>query len=170
MSKIVILEHGTSEIQPVGACNYLHQSDLLAQKTVLLIDDDTIELGIISQVLRPAGYRVLTADDGETGLVCAHRAVPDLILLDICMPDLSGYSVCRQLRENEKTKHIPIIFKSCLSKAHSVIEGFRSGSDSYITKPCNHDQLLRLVSHVIKNSRLDNIKSTVSAIQDVFVS
>jgi len=123
--------------------------------TILVIDDDIAELGIMTTVLSAAGFRVLVAEDGESGVNYAIFARPDLILLDVMMPGLNGYETCEKLRSHKRTENIPIFFKTCLGdKQTTYIKGFRAGVDRIIAKPCDHDQLLLQI-----NSRLDAAQS-----------
>lgn len=126
------------------------------KQTILVIDDDRIELDIMNNVLSSAGYRVLIAEDGETGYNRALFAQPNLILLDVMMPGIDGYETCRKLRENRRTQDIPIFFKTCRSDNRSKIEGFREGIDGYIVKPSNHDRLLLQIKSQLGVIPLDN--------------
>lgn len=127
--------------------------------TILVVDDDRTELDIMSNVLSSAGFRVLIAEDGESGFNRALFARPDLILLDVMMPGIDGYETCRMLRENKHTKDIPIFFKTCLGSGQSIIKGFRAGVDSHITKPCNHDKLLCQVKSRLALIQSDHLKT-----------
>jgi len=123
-------------------------------KKILSIDDDPNELAVMTALFTSAGYKHLVAEDGGTGISVATFAKPDLILLDVCMDTLDGFEVCQQLRKNERTKHIPIIFKTCLNSVDAVIQGIESGIDDFIVKPCNHDELLKRVKAKIGTTRL----------------
>lgn len=118
--------------------------------TILVIDDDFKELDVMTKVLTASGFRPLVADDGKTGYHRAQFARPDLILLDINMPVMDGFETYKQLRQNPRTAHIPIIFKTCRSDDQTFLDGLRAGVDDYIVKPCNHEQLItRIMSRLI---------------------
>ena len=129
------------------------------RKTVLVIDDDTNELSILKYVLGNAGYKVLLAEDGDIGLQRAIFAKPDLILLDALMPGLSGLEVCEQLRENNRTHDIPIIFRTCLSDERTKIDGFKAGMDDFVTKPYDHLELITRIEYLIGRPRLSLVTS-----------
>jgi DNA-binding response OmpR family regulator len=116
------------------------------QQTILVIDDDYIELGIMNNVLSAAGFRALVAEDGITGYHRAIFALPDLILLDVNMPIMDGFETYKLLRKNQRTAHIPIIFKTCQSDDQTFLSGLRAGVDDYIVKPCNHEQLISRIT------------------------
>lgn len=127
--------------------------------TILVIDDDRLELDIMTNVLSTAGFRVLVAEDGEIGVIRAIFSRPDLILLDVMMPGINGYETCERLRENKRTKDIPIFFKTCKSDEQSTIEGYRKGADRYITKPCKHDELLYLITSQLASTQSDHLQT-----------
>ncbi len=124
------------------------------KQTILVIDDDSTELDIMTKVLSTAGYRVLIAEDGESGYHRALFAIPDLILLDVMMPGIDGYETCELLRKNKRTKDTSIFFKTCKNDEPSKLDGYMAGGDCFITKPCNQDELLNLIK-----SRLAAIQS-----------
>lgn len=133
-------------------------------KTILVIDDDPLELDMLSTVLSRASYRCLFAEDGETGFNRAVFARPDLILLDVVMPGIDGYETCRRLRDHPRTEHIPILFKTCLRSADAIIKGIRSGIDDFICKPCDHDELVMRIAAKINITRKDSITAMKSAL------
>ena len=132
-------------------------------KTILVIDDDYRELDIMDCILNEAGYRVLVAEDGETGVQRAFFAQPDLILLDVMMPGMSGHKAAQLLRSNPRTKDIPIFFKSCNYSAQSIVEGFVIGVDDYLKKPVNHAQLLHKIRIRFASDRLQHLKDIDSS-------
>ena len=112
---------------------------------ILIIDDTLENLQILSQILSEAGYEVRPARNGKLALKLAGTSQPDLILLDIIMPDMDGYAVCQALKENELTRDIPIIFVSALSKAFDKVRAFTVGGVDYVTKPFQHEEVLARV-------------------------
>jgi signal transduction histidine kinase len=117
--------------------------------TILVIDDDPANLGILSDYLTRVGFKVLLKKDGESGLKLVAKRQPDIILLDIMMPGVDGYTTCRRLKASEDTKDIPVIFMSALSDTVDKVKGFEVGAVDYITKPFQHEEVLvRVVAHL----------------------
>lgn len=123
-----------------------------ATKTLgeILIVDDTIEsLQLLKQILSDAGYTVRLAQDGVMGLHSALKRQPDLMLLDIKMPGIDGYEVCRRIKSNPETSGIPIIFLSALQDKSSLLKGFELGATDYINKPYLAEEVLaRVHTHI----------------------
>jgi diguanylate cyclase (GGDEF)-like protein len=109
----------------------------LGKPKVLIIDDQRFNLMTLHELLRDR-YTTMVAVHGEQGIKAAVAQKPDLVLLDIEMPDMDGYEVCRQLRENPATGHIPIIFITALNDVAAEARGLELGAVDYITKPFNH--------------------------------
>ena len=121
---------------------------------VLIVDDVPANLKVLRDALEPEGYKISGAPNGETALRIAAGALPDIILLDVVMSDIDGYEVCRRLKENEATKHIPVIFVTVKDEKANLIEGFRVGGVDYITKPFEKEEVLVRVETHLKISRL----------------
>ncbi len=105
------------------------------QHDILIVDDAPDNLSLLSQMLKQRGYVVRTAISGKLALNSIHAVPPDLILLDIMLPDIDGYTICRRLHEHDHTKDIPIIFLSGLHDSEYKVKAFESGGVDYITKP-----------------------------------
>ena len=105
------------------------------QEEILIVDDSPENVRLLSSLLIDLGYRVNTATDGKMALASVKRDCPDLILLDIMIPEMDGYQVCRNLKSDAKTQHIPIVFLSGLDSELDIIEAFKVGAVDYITKP-----------------------------------
>ena len=105
------------------------------QEEILIVDDLPENIRLLSSLLSKQGYRVITATDGKMALAVVKKECPDLILLDIMIPEIDGYQVCHYLKSQAKTRHIPIIFLSGLDSELDRIEAFRVGGVDYITKP-----------------------------------
>jgi len=117
-------------------------SETQALKPNILIVDDTIEnLKLLTDMLTKNGYSVTGAPDGPTALMIAQNNPPDLILLDILMPGMDGYEVCRQLKTGKKSSHIPVIFLSALEDTEDKIKGFQAGGVDFITKPFQFEEV-----------------------------
>jgi len=116
---------------------------------VLIIDDVSANIRILIEILKD-DYVTIPATNGETGLEKARIApLPDLILLDIMMPGMDGYEVCKKLKASEKTKHIPVIFITAISEAMDDAKSFHLGAADYVTKPFNPDTVKARVKHHI---------------------
>ncbi|HEY9767490.1 MAG TPA: diguanylate cyclase [Coleofasciculaceae cyanobacterium] len=105
------------------------------QEKILIVDDLPENVRLLSSLLREQGYRVDSATDGQMALSIVRKECPDLILLDIMIPEMDGYQVCRYLKSADETRHIPIIFLSGLDSEFDKIEAFKVGGVDYITKP-----------------------------------
>ena len=108
-----------------------------SEDIVLIVDDNTTNLQLLHETLDGTGYRLLIAKNGRTALAIAGKANPSLILLDIMMPEMDGYEVCRRLKSEEKTKQIPVIFITALADEDDEAKGLELGAVDYITKPFN---------------------------------
>jgi CheY-like chemotaxis protein len=114
-------------------------------KKILVVDDSaTIHL-MIRMVLGKDRYILVTANDGREALVKAHEEHPDLIVMDVVMPRMTGFEACRELRQAEDTKGIPVILVTTRGEPESVQKGFESGCSDYVTKPINGLELLSKV-------------------------
>jgi diguanylate cyclase (GGDEF)-like protein len=126
------------------------QDSLPALKKYILIVDDVVDnLRLLSDMLRQTGYETRCARNGNTALKSIVDKIPDLILLDIRMPDLDGYEVCQILKKEPKTTNIPIIFLSASDNIKSKIQGFKAGAVDYITKPFYMEEVLLRVQNQI---------------------
>ncbi len=127
--------------------------------TILVIDDKPENIKLLLKVLTEAGYETLMAKDGMRGLQRAIYAKPDLILLDIMMPEISGFEVCRQLKQQPETQDIPVVFMSALQDTIDKVEGFELGAADYISKPFHHEEVLaRIKTHLQIYSLQRNLK------------
>ena len=132
--------------------------EALLSKTILIVDDKTNNLQLLSRYLDDANYKTLIAQDGKRAIATAKALLPDLILLDVMMPGMSGFEVCRYLKSENITKDIPIIFMTALTETNDKVRGFKLGAVDYITKPVEEEELLARVKnhlslhHLYQNS------------------
>lgn len=132
-----------------GSRGGLSAASLNSPALVLVVDDQARNLQMVKKVLSFDGYHVVTAESGEEALRCISTRWPDLILLDVVMPDMDGFEVCEQIKANPATQNIPIIFLSGDTGHQSVMTGFAKGGIDYISKPFNKAELLaRVRTHV----------------------
>lgn len=122
--------------------------------TVLIVDDMADNINVLRQALGAEGYEMLVATSGPAALRTAVCFVPDAILLDIYMPEMDGYEVCRQLKEEETTKDIPVVFITGSDEGQSLVQAFAVGGVDYITKPFTQEEVRARVRTHVQNSIL----------------
>jgi len=110
--------------------------------TILVVDDTPTNLGVLFDSLEDAGYRVLVSTDGESALEVVQNISPDIILLDVMMPDIDGFETCRRLKSNSDTAKIPVIFMTALSDVYDEVKGLELGAVDYIIKPFQVETVL----------------------------
>lgn len=122
---------------------------------ILIVDDIPKNLQVLSSILNKENYQISFASNGKQALSVIETTLPDLILLDIMMPEMDGYEVCRNLKNNTNTSHIPIIFLTGKAESDDIVEGLKIGAVDYITKPFNSTELItRVKTHLeLKLSR-----------------
>ena len=125
----------------------------MAGERILAVDDSATVLEMIKSVLVAEGYDVITASDGAEGLETARRERPDLILLDVMLPKLDGYRVCRLLKFDQKYKNIPIIMLTAKTEEQSMVTGMRTGANQYLTKPIEPERLLSAVAEELAKAQ-----------------
>ncbi len=125
-----------------------------ASGDLLLVDDDASALQIMQSLLGAEGYEIRGALNGQTALLFAKESPPDLILLDVRLPDMDGYQICRELRDDPKTAGIPVIFISGLGEVGAKIKGFTAGGVDFVTKPFQAEELLARVGTHLSLRRL----------------
>jgi two-component system sensor histidine kinase/response regulator len=120
-----------------------------ARYSIVIVDDTPENIRLLAQLLSEQGYRVRSAPNGERALATVRKERPDLILLDILMPGIDGYEVCRQLKADEQFKNIPVIFISALNEAFDKVSAFSVGAVDYVTKPFQVEEVLaRVQTHL----------------------
>ena len=112
---------------------------------ILIIEDDPVSRNILKNIFVNEGYQVLEEGDGTKGLETALSVLPDLICLDIILPGLSGYEVCRSIRADDAGADIPILMITALTKREDIVKGLRTGATDYLTKPFSQIEVLARV-------------------------
>jgi DNA-binding response OmpR family regulator len=115
------------------------------RKKILLVDDSATTLMMEQMVLRGQAYQIVTAKNGREAVAAAAAERPDLILLDVVMPEMNGFEACRNIRKDAASRNVPIIMVTTKGEEHNVETGFQSGCSDYITKPINGAELLTKV-------------------------
>ncbi|HDZ26520.1 MAG TPA: response regulator [Candidatus Aminicenantes bacterium] len=139
------------------------KSDISEGPLILIADDDQVILQLIEKILSDSGYSVATADNGRNALLALNKAKPELILLDVMMPEMNGYEVCSRLQENQETAYIPVIFVTALGDEQNKAKAFSAGGADYLVKPVNRDTLLKTVAiHLKTKSRWNKFKKEIS--------
>jgi sigma-B regulation protein RsbU (phosphoserine phosphatase) len=144
-------------------------------ESILLVDDNPTNLQVLFQTLDGVGCKLLVAKNGEMALSITEKARPDLILLDIMMPGIDGYEVCRQLKSEAGTADIPVIFLSALGDTEDKVKGLQLGAVDYITKPFQPDEVIARVNthltiHRLKSeveSRKDQLEHELKVVSEV---
>ena len=122
---------------------------------ILVVDDQPEVTILVSQILRHEGYIVRTAESGVEALELIFQRVPKLLILDIMMPDMDGWTLCRRLRDEFKYQNLPILFLSALGKTDHVVKGLNVGADDYISKPFEPKELVARVRSQLRRVRVD---------------
>ena len=116
---------------------------------ILIVDDEIPNLRLLTELLEKEGYQVRPAEKAQTALDSALAKPPGLILLDVRMPEMDGFEVCRRLKQDERTRHVPVIFVSALDDIEAKIQGFEAGGVDYISKPFQEQEILaRVKTHM----------------------
>jgi len=124
--------------------------------SILVIEDDEIVARTIERCLRGSEFRVRLANSGVEGLRAARREAPDLVILDVIMPGMDGYAVCREMRADALLGEVPILFLTAKTKDEDKIAGFTAGADDYLGKPFNVDELVLRIHAILRRTRQAN--------------
>jgi len=116
---------------------------------VLIVDDSPSQLLGLQRVVEKLGHAVLTAEDGAAGVETAKRELPDLILMDVVMPNLNGFQATRQISKDPSTCHIPVILVTTKDQETDKVWGMRQGAKAYVTKPINEAELSKTIKGLI---------------------
>ncbi len=116
---------------------------------ILVVDDNPKNLQLLTSVLKKEGYQVHVAQNGVQALKKAQAVMPGLILLDVIMPEMDGFELCRQIREKENCRETPIVFLTAKSRDEDRNEGIEAGANLFLSKPISPDKLLQIVSDTI---------------------
>jgi DNA-binding response OmpR family regulator len=133
-------------------------------QTILVVDDDLDTLTLIGLTLQRRGFAVLKAQSGPEALEKLHADLPDLMIVDVMMPHMDGYEVCRTVKSDPRTAHLPVVMLTAKAQTASQLEGFRAGAVDYITKPVHPQDLVARITSVLERARAAQTESGVSVI------
>lgn len=139
-------------------------------KTVLIVDDNIKNLDLFKDFVESWGYETVTAQQWKDAISLAERYLPDIILLDVMLPGMSGYEVCRELKENTKTQHIPVVMITVLNDIADRIHGYKIGADQFLVKPVDYNELHAILDSLFgKKSMFDEMESRGTVIESLNV-
>jgi len=127
-------------------------------KRILIVDDDLDSVKLTGLMLERLGYEITAAQSGAQALAKARAEAPDLVILDIMMPAMDGYEVCRRLRADPATAHLPVIMFTAKSQVDDKVAGFQAGADDYLTKPVHSEELASRVEAVLLRSAREKVE------------
>jgi two-component system, OmpR family, response regulator RpaA len=119
---------------------------------ILIIDDDPVITEIVTVNLEMTGYQVTHAGDGVKGQALAIQMTPDMIILDVMLPQIDGYTVCQRLRRDDRTADIPILMLTGMGQTQNKVEGFNAGADDYLTKPFELEEMMARVRALLRRT------------------
>ncbi|WP_457573904.1 GGDEF domain-containing response regulator [Desulfolithobacter sp.] len=138
--------------------------------SLLLADDSRIVTKLLSRVLGEAGYQVTAVQSGDEALALAPRLVPDLILLDVDMPGISGFEVCRRLKKDPTLADIPVLFVTARNEKEDIVTGFAAGGQDYVTKPYTQEELLaRVQTHLALKQAQEKLKASEARYRELAI-
>lgn len=129
-------------------------------KRILIVEDDVESLKLIGLMLQRRGYTIVAANAGSQALTKAKTEKPDLVILDVMMPSMDGYEVCRKLRSNPDTAHLPVLMFTAKTLVGDKVAGFRAGADDYLTKPIHPSELVSHVEALLNRSARTDAETT----------
>jgi CheY-like chemotaxis protein len=118
-------------------------------KRILIVDDDEMVLMALGELLKPEGYEVHTVSSGQEALEKLDKNTYDLLMLDIIMPEIDGFELCKKIRENDVHRETPIVFLTAKSREEDRAQGIESGANLFLSKPISPDKLLGIISDTI---------------------
>ena len=116
---------------------------------ILIVDDSPSQLVGLKRIVEKLGHQVITAEDGSAGVEAAKREVPDLILMDVVMPNLNGFQATRTISKDAKTSHIPIVLVTTKDQETDRVWGMRQGAKAYVTKPVDEGELVKMIGKLL---------------------
>ena len=166
------MSHAESDADVIGTGrNGLDQEPDLSESTILIVDDNAQNVELLQAYLEVLPCGILTAGDGLEAIRVIEdpeQPTPDLVLLDVMMPRMSGFEVCRKLKEDQATRSIPIMMVTALNELGDIERGVESGTDDFLTKPVNKLELITRVKSLLRVRHLKReLDRTMAYIQDM---
>lgn len=125
----------------------------MKETNILVVEDDEIVARTIERCLRGSENRIRVANSGVEGLQAARREIPDLVILDVVLPGMDGYTVCKELRSDSLLEDVPVLFLTARTRDEDKITGLSAGADDYLCKPFNIDELLLRIQAILRRTR-----------------
>ena len=147
----------------------LLKSRPMSRERILVVDDEEDLLELVNYNLSREGFRVECVATGEAALAAARKNLPDLIVLDLLLPSVDGLEICRRLKADEKTKHIPIIMLTAKSEEADMVSGLELGADDYMTKPFSPRVLLARVKAILRRKAKQSADDAVVQIRELVI-
>jgi twitching motility two-component system response regulator PilH len=116
---------------------------------ILIVDDSPSQIEALRRVIQKMGHEIITAEDGQQGIEVAKRELPDLILMDVVMPNLNGFQATRQISKDAKTSHIPVVLVTTKDQETDKVWGMRQGAKAYVTKPVSESTLMQTINELM---------------------
>lgn len=120
---------------------------------ILIAEDERDIRDLITFTLRFSGYEVVAASNGEEAVTLAWQEIPDLIILDVRMPRMTGYEACAKIKEDERTRDVPVMFLSAKGQENEILTGLSAGATEYLLKPFAPDQLIARIQQILTHNR-----------------
>ncbi|MBI4376387.1 MAG: response regulator [Elusimicrobia bacterium] len=127
-----------------------------AQKRILVIDDSALSRSVLQEALEKKGFRVTLAENGEKGVTLVLQDAPDLILMDVVMPELNGWETCLRIRKAALSKAIPIVIMTSKDTPQDMLQSFEVGADEFISKPVALDELFNTINQLLSSEKFSN--------------
>ncbi|MBN1218255.1 MAG: response regulator [Anaerolineae bacterium] len=138
------------------------------KRTVLIVDDESLTCDMLKAILMPEGYDTILATSGTEALKVVEQQPPDIILLDVMMPDIDGLEVCRRLKANKRWQHIPIILVTVLDSTEDLVNGLDAGADDFVNKPVNGVELRARIRSLLRlKEQYDELEATLRMREDL---
>ena len=152
--------------EPLGVS--ADEQQMIARSKILVVDDNPQNLELLVAYLESLGCQVITAVDGLEAIDRVRAETPDLILLDVMMPRMSGFEVCRKLKTDPETRDIPILMVTALNEMSDIERGVQSGTDDFVSKPVNRLELVTRVKSLLRLRHLnDELERTLAYLNEV---
>jgi adenylate cyclase len=180
-----VMQDSLREVMAAGFDGYIEQADQRARlpgegahgaggaarvnspAKILVVDDTPQNVKLLADLLQAKGYAVVTAADGEAALARLAQEAPDLVLLDVMMPGLTGYEVCRRMREEPATALLPVVLVTALDPQQERVKGIEAGADDFLSKPINQQELLRARALAAAHRRAGTARSSSACAEQV---